>query len=165
RVKTLYFLIVSAVLPLLNLSFILNLEIFSRYSHYLNSIFNVELSFFHYIKFYVILGVIGVFVWYVKKIKNNTIEQMILNGLVFNMLLYGLSFQFALFLRVSYYFKIFEAVFLVYYHKRLYQFSSTVVRNVCMLLFIGIYSGLAVTDPFLVTDYQYRPLQIHENRS
>lgn len=165
RIKLLYLLLISSVLPLLNFSALLNIDIFSRYSHYLDSIFNVQLSFFHYIKFYVILGFIMLFVWNIEKFKNTKIEQMILNGLLFNMLLYGLSFQFALFLRVSYYFKIFEIIFLVYYYREICLYSISVMKWSLISLFFGIYVGLAVTDPFLVTRYEFRSLRLYDTRS
>lgn len=160
KFKTLFLLVVSSVLPFFDFSFILNLDIFSRYSSYLDSSFNVGLSPFHYLKFYIILGVLIIFVWYIKRIGNGKIEQMILNGLVFNMLLYGLSFQFAPVLRASFYLKIFEIIFVVYYHKQLYNFSKSSIKAIIILLFVGIYSGLAITDPYSITNYEFRPLQI-----
>lgn len=165
RIKTLYLLILSSVLPFLDISFLLNLDIFSRYSHYLDSIFNVNLSSFHYVKYYIVLTVFIVFVWYIKKIGNSRIEQMILNGLVFNMLLYGFSFQFAPLLRASLYLKIFEIVFVAYYHKELHNFSIQTAKLVTVMLFVGIYSGLAVTDPYNITRYEFRPLQLDRERT
>ena len=165
KMKTMYLLLLSAVLPLINFSFLLKLKIFSRYSHYLDSIFNVNLSVFHYLKFYIILVFIMFFVYDAKPFKKVKLDQMIVNGMVFNMLLYGLSFQFAPLLRISYYFKIFEIVFLVYYHKELRSFSTGLIKTALIALFVFIYAGLALTDPFLISDYQFRRLRIRDNRT
>lgn len=165
RVKCLYLLTVSAILPLLDMSLLINLPVFDRYSHYLDSIFNVNLSVFHYLRYYVILGVITLFVWFIKEFRNTNMDQMILNGLIFNMLLYGMSFQFALIFRVSMYFKIFEIVFLVYYHKELLHFSKSIIRTGIVLLTIGIYGGLALTDPYMITRYEFRSLRWEEERT
>src|SRR5699024_4525006 len=43
RIKALYLLLASAVLPLFDVTLLLKLPFFERYSHYLNSIYNVEL--------------------------------------------------------------------------------------------------------------------------
>jgi len=160
RIKTLCLLIISAGLPFFDISFILNLDIFAAYSSYLGGAFDVSLSPFHYLKFYIVLLIFGLFIWYAKKIGNTRIEQMILNGLVFNMLLYGLSFQFAPMLRASFYLKIFEIVFVAYYYKHLYNFSKYSIKTIIIILFVGIYSGLAITDPYSISVYEFRPLQI-----
>jgi len=165
RIKTFYLLILSGVLPFLDLSFILNLDIFSTYTSYLDSAFNVNLSPFHYVKFYIVLSIFILFIWYVKKIGHSRVEQMILNGVVFNMLLYGASFQFAPLLRASFYFKIFEIIFVAYYYRHLYNFSIMTTKVVIIMLFTGIYSGLAITDPYSITRYEFRPLRIERERT
>lgn len=165
KVKTLYLLILSGVLPLLDVSILFRLPIFSRYSSYVDSIFNVNLSVFHYVKFYIILLVILIFVWHIEKFGTGKIEQMILNGLVFNFLLYGLSFQFGIVLRASMYFKIFEVVFLAYYFKEVRGFSRIISKSLVVGLFLGIYGGLAVTDPYDISRYDFEPLRIRETRT
>lgn len=165
KVKTLYLLIFSGVLPLLDLTLILRLPIFSRYSHYIGGQFDVDLSIFHYFRFYILLAVVLYFLWTIDRVGKSRVEQMILNGLVFNFLLYGMSFQFGLFLRVSMYFKVFELVFLAYYYRQTKFISNFIAVSTVSLLFIGIYGGLALTDPYDISDYQFRPLQVFENRS
>lgn len=160
RIKSLYLLLVSAVLPLVNLSPLLNLSVFSRYSSYLVSRYNVELSLFHYFRFYIIILIVFVFLWNVDRLKKNKVEKMILNAIIFYFLMYGLSFQFALFLRVSNYFKIFEIVFLVYYFDRIAHYSKPIVKTVVVGLYFGIYLGTSITDPYRISDYQFRSLRI-----
>lgn len=166
KVRMLYLLILSAVLPLVDITPILQLPFFDRYSSYVDSVFNVNLSSFHYLKFYIILGVMILFVWYIDKINiNNRIEQMIVNGLIFNMIIYSMSFQFAIMLRLSMYFKIFEIIFLVYYYKRLSGFSAKTIKTAVVILLLGVFSGLALTDPYQVASYQFSPLRLRETRT
>lgn len=165
RFKMLYLLVLSVVLPVLDISIIFNLPLFSRYSHYLGGAYDVSLSPFHYLKYYILLIVLFVFVWYVKEFGKNRMEQMILNGIMLNILFYGLSFQFGVLIRVSMYFKVFEFIFLAYYYKELAHFAKPVIKTVILVFFIGIYSGLAVTDPYDISDYEFRHLRVYDNRT
>lgn len=165
RIKILYLSILSGILPFLDVSLILNLPVFSRYSHYLDSVFNVDLSIFHYLRFYGLLFLVIFIIWYAEDFKYSKKEQLILNGLVFNLLLYGASFQFALFLRVSFYFKIFEIVFLTFYFKQVMYYSKQLVVIVIMLFYVGVYGGIVVTDPYDVTRYELRLLRLYDNRN
>lgn len=165
RIKVLYLLLLSSILPLIDVSIILNIPIFSRYSHYLGSAFDTKLSIFHYFKFYALLGVVFLFAWYIKKYKDKPMDQMILNGLVFNMLLYSISFQFGLIIRFSFYLKIFEVIFLVYFLKELQEFSLKILKPVIVTFFLGIYAGLALTDPYNITRYEFRRLRFYEDKT
>jgi len=165
RIKTLYLLVLSSVLPLIDISMILRIPIFSRYSHYLGSVHDTNLSVFHYFKFYILLAVLLVFAWYIKEYKLKPIDQMILNGIVLNMLFYGLSFQLGPMIRVSFYFKIFELIFLVYFHKELYHFSRLILKQLILILFISIYAGVGLTDPYNITRYEFRPLRLREPKT
>lgn len=164
RIKAIYLMLVSAILPILDVTLLLKLPFFSRYAHYIESRFNVNLSIFHTIKFYVLLIVIFLCMWNLKKIRKKTIDQMILNGILLNMLIYGLSFQFAPMIRVSSYFKIFELVFLLYYLKEINNYSKIVVKFSIIGLFSLIYAGFALTDPYLITRYEFRYLRIYDDR-
>lgn len=165
KIKTIYLLLLSSILPLLDVAFILRLPIFDRYSHYLDSIFNVNLSIFHYVKFYIILAVLLFVIWNIEHFRENKMTQIILNGLVLNMLFYGISFQFGIMLRVSMYFKVFEFIFLAYYYKDVFNVSKKIMKFAVILLFMGIYSGLALTDPYDISRYEFSPLRINETRS
>lgn len=165
KIKTLYLLVLSGILPLLDVTLLLRISVFDRYSHYIGSRFDVQLSIFHYFKFYVILAVVLYFLWTLDEVGHGRKEKMILNGLVFNFLLYGISFQFGLFLRVSMYFKVFEIIFLAYYFKRTKYMSNLISMTTIAGLFLGIYGGLALTDPYKINDYQFSPLHLHEIRS
>ncbi len=165
RIKTMYLLLVSSIMPLINISMILHLPIFSRYSHYLDSQFNTKLSIFHYFKFYALLVIVFMFIWYIKKYKFKPMDQMILNGLVFNMLLYSISFQFGLMIRFSFYLKMFEIVFLVYFLEELQEFSIKVLKPIVVTFVIGIYVGFGLTDPYNITGYQFRLLRLYDEKS
>lgn len=165
RIKVLYFLLLSSILPLIDISMILHIPIFSRYSHYLGTVFDTKLSIFHYFKFYALLVVVFLFAWYIKEYKTKPIDQMILNGLVFNMLLYSLSFQFGLIIRFSFYLKVFEVIFLVYFLKELREFSLKILKPLIVTFFLGIYAGVAITDPYNITRYEFRRLRLHEEKT
>lgn len=155
---------VSLVLPLLNIQFIFNLSIFSRYAGYLDSIFNVGLSPFHLAKFYGLALIILYYILKIDKFNQTTIERMVLNGMLLNILLYGMSFQFALLIRVSAYFKVFEIAFLVYYADRLKGTSTRFIQTVVILFFLGIFGGVVWTDPYDIHPYEFEPLRLFEKR-
>lgn len=165
RIRAIYIIIVSAVLPLLDVTLLLKLPFLSRYSGYVESKFNVNLSAFHFIKFYILIAVILIFIWNLKKFRKNSIDQMILNGILLNMLIYGSSFQFAPLIRLSSYFKIFEFVFLIYYIKELSNFSKPLIKTVIITLFTFIYMGFAVTDPYSIKNYEIRYLRLYDEKS
>lgn len=165
RIKAIYFLIVSAVLPLFDVTLLLRLPFFSRYSHYIESRYNVNLSIFHYMKFYALLVIVFVFIWNLREYRKKPIDQMILNGILFNMLFYGLSFQFAPMIRINSFFKVFEFIFLVYYMNEVENFSKIIKKAVVIALFFVTYLGSMVTDPYDITPYQFRHLQVREEKS
>lgn len=165
RIKAMYILLVATITPLIDIKLILKIPIFSRYSRYLDSIFNVNLSIFHLFKFYALLTGVALFFWSLKKYQDKRMDQMILNGILINMLLYGLSFQFAPLLRVAFYFKIFEIVFLVYYIKNIRYHSMLFLKTVIISFFLLVYTGLFITDPFEITRYEFRPLRITETKT
>ncbi|QTJ36430.1 EpsG family protein [Dolosigranulum pigrum] len=156
---------ISLMLPLINIQFIFNLSIFSRYASYLDSIFNVGLSPFHLAKFYGLALIILYYILKIDKFNQTTIERMVLNGMLLNILLYGMSFQFALLIRVSAYFKVFEIAFLVYYADRLKGTSTRFIQTVVVLFFLGIFGGVVWTDPYDIYPYEFEPLRLFEERS
>src|SRR5699024_11035260 len=121
--------------------------------------------YFHLLKFYLLFVIIFVFIWSLKEYKKTSMDQMILNGIIINMLLYGLSFQFAPLLRVEFYFKIFEFIFLVYYIKDIKYHSLILLKTVVISFFLVVYTGLFLTDPFNITRYEFRPLRITETKT
>lgn len=164
KVTALYALLLASISPLFDLSMVFKLPIFSAYSGYVHSIFNVNLSIFHYFKFYFMMIIIMIVIWNMK-VKNTKEMQMMFNGLIWYMLFYGASFQFAPFMRVSFYFKIFEIVFLALSINMLRIFSGYLTRTVIVGVFIVIFAGFIVTDPYNIQDFQWRPLTIRESRS
>lgn len=165
RIKAIYLLIVAAVLPLLDVTLLLRLPFFSRYAHYIESRFNVNLSVFHLFKFYILLFIVFIFIWNLKKYRKTPIDQMILNGIIFSMLIYSLSFQFAPMIRINSFFKVFEFIFLVYYLNEIDNFSQIVKKTVVISLFIVTYLGFAFTDPYKITRYQFQHLRLRDDNS
>src|SRR5699024_5458001 len=160
-----YLLIVSAVLPLLDVTLLLELPFFSRYAHYVESRYNVNLSTFHLLKFYVLLTIIFIFMWNLKKYRKTPVDQMILNGILFGMLIYALSFQFAPMIRINAFFKVFEFIFLVYYLGEVNHFSKIIKKTVVISLFLITYLGVIITDSFNITPYQIRHLRLYEDNT
>src|SRR5699024_11002464 len=93
------------------------------------------------------------------------IDQMILNGIIFSMLIYSLSFQFAPMIRINSFFKVFEFIFLVYYLNEIDNFSQIVKKTVVISLFIVTYLGSMITDPYNITPYQFRHLRLREDKT
>lgn len=165
RVKALYVLLLAAVLPLLDITRILELPVFSRYSHYIESRYNVNLSSFHLLKFYALLFIIFIFIWNIKKYSDKSVEQMILNGVLLSLIFYSLSFQFAPMIRINSYLKIFEFVFIGYYIKDVKNYSKIIVKLAAIGFFMIVYLGLIATDPYLTARYKFRHIRIYDERS
>lgn len=161
----LFVLCVAGILPFIDVALLLKLDIFSAYSHYLDGIYDVGLSAFHYLKFSILLLLGFVYVCDKNINKSREKDQLIVNGFLLNMLLYGLSIQFAPILRISAYFKIFEIAFLTYFISELKSFSKTYVKSFIIIFFASIFLGTAITDPYNLSHFQFRPLIIKENRS
>lgn len=165
RIKAIYLLVLSAVLPLFDITLLLKLPFFSRYSSYIESKYNVNLSIFHLLKFYTLLLIIFIFIWNLKKYKNVPLDQMILNGILFSMLIYGLSFQFAPMIRINAFFKVFEFIFLVYFINEVNNFSKVIKKIIIISLLLITYVGTVITDPYNITSYQFRHLRLHEDKT
>src|SRR5699024_4807792 len=130
----------------LDVTLLLRLPFFSRYAHYIESRFNVNLSVFHLFKFYILLFIVFIFIWNLKKYRNTPIDQMILNGIIFSMLIYSLSFQFAPMIRINSFFKVFVFIFLVYYLYEIDYFSNIFYKNVVISFVIFIFLVLYNVD-------------------
>lgn len=155
----------AAILPFVNIQIIFRLPLLSYYSGYLDSKYNVNLSVFHYLKFYVLLIIIIFYILYMDKIKDSNLEQLIMNGIILNMIIYAISFQFAPIIRVSSYFKVFEIVFLVYFFDRLKYTSKALIGSIVTSFILGVFGGIVVTDPYDLNMYEFAHMRIFENRS
>ncbi|AKL93663.1 EpsG family protein [Clostridium aceticum] len=160
-----YFVILCCALPLVNIKVLFNLGILNTYSHYIGSVYDTGLSFFHFIRYYAILFIILLYIYNIKIDVSSRIDRMILNGVLFYLVLYGLSFQFAPMMRVSYYLKIFEFIFIGYYIKDIKHFSPKLVKGTIVSMFLLFYLSIAIIDPYNITRYEFRPLQLRENRT
>lgn len=165
KLIALILLSLAGILPFINIQFIFTLAIFSRYSGYLDTRFNVPLSSFHYLKFYSLLLIIIFYIVLIDRIEESKIEQFIMNGIILNMLLYGFSFQFALLIRISSFFKIFEIIFLVYFFDRLRNTSKSLVFTAVTVYLLGVFGGIVLTDPYDLGKYEFEPIRVFENRS
>lgn len=160
-----YFVISCCILPLINIKVIFNLGFINMYSHYIGSVYDTGLSFFHYVRYYGIIFIILIYIYNIKICVSSKMDKMILNGLLFYLIFYGLSFQFAPMMRVSYYLKVFEFVFIGYYLKDIKNFSPKLVKGTVVSMFLLFYVSIALIDPYNITRYDFKPLQLRENRS
>src|SRR5699024_5380918 len=113
---------------------------FVQYSGYLGGRFDVSLGFNHNIKYYTILLFLIYYIYNLKPFHQNNTNKMIVNGLLFYILIYGLSFNFALLYRVAVFFQTFEIIFLVYYSNKLEVLPEIFSKRLVTLLFIGIFT-------------------------
>lgn len=164
KIKAMYVTGVALVLPLFDITTLLKLPFFSRYSHYIDSVFDVNLSIYHILKYYTLLVIVFLFIWNLEQYKNETKDQMILNGLLIYILLYGLSFQFALMIRIGSYFKIFEIIFLMYFYREVSFISKSYSKLAILSLFALTYVGLMITDPYEISKYSFQSIRILEQR-
>jgi len=165
RKVSLTFFITALILPLIDIHWLLELPIFGRYSGYVGGQFDVPLGFGHNIKYYTVLLIFIFFIYYLKPILQNQKNKMIINGLMFYILIYGLSFNFAPLFRVATFFQVFEVVFLIYYSNKLKIIPEIDAKKIIAFLFIGIFTFSGLVDSYNVSDYQFRALRFHENRS
>lgn len=165
RISMLIILIISLALPLINITSVFNLPIFNVYAHYLSSDFNTSLGGSHYIKYYVFNILFLVYILQIKPFKETFEDNLILNGMIFYIVLYGFSLNFAPLFRVSNYFKIFEIVYLVYYFDKISFFSEKLIKNILLTVFFLTYIGMAYTNSARITEYQFRRLRLTEDRS
>lgn len=161
----LFILVILFVFPFLDMHHILNLPIFGRYSNYIGSIYDVPLGSAHYIKFYTMLSIFIFYSYFMAQIDKTQKDIIIINGLLIYLLIYGLSFKFAMLYRVAIYFQIFEIVFLVNYSNQLKNLPALTNKRIVALLFLGIFALSSLLDSYLVANYQFRPLRLYENRS
>lgn len=150
------------LLPLVDIRFLLKLEVINIYIHYLGTQFDTTLSIFHYFRFYIIVAITIIYLYNIKINFNNTNEKIIINGVFVYIILYGLGFKFALIFRVANYFKIFETIFLAYYINDLRNFSQALVERTVIFVILVFYLGIALIDPYTITCYQFRHIELFE---
>lgn len=154
--------LVCIILPFLNIKFLVNIGIFSKYAHYLGSAFDQNLSIYHYLKYYLILSFLIIYIININIQLFRTKDTLIFNGILIYLIFYGLSFKFAPVLRISNYFKIFELVFLIYYIKDLRKFSKNIVKSCVVGTLLVFYIAIAIIDPFNISRYKFKPLQLYQ---
>ena len=160
-----YALLVFCILPFINIKFIIDIFNINFYSNYLDSAYDTGLSIFHYIKYYIILGIAILYMYNIEKNKLDKMDSMIINGFMLYILFYGLSFQYAPVMRMSYYFKIFELVYLTYYISSLKYFAEYFVKRLVVIVILIFYVSIAVLDPYNITRYEIRFLQLYEDKT
>lgn len=155
----------AGILPFIDIRFIFNLPFLNRYSHYVGGRFDVPLGSSHYIKYYAILLFLLFFMYHLKTLNKDRIHNMIFNGSLFYILIYGLSFQFAPLYRIATFFQVFEIVLLVSFASKLKILPDIFTKRVVSFLFIGIFAFSALADSYNVASYQFRPLRFHEEKT
>lgn len=163
--KYFYFFFLCIFLPFIDVKIFF--EPFGNiiYSNYIGGSYDVSLGYSHYLKYYSVLVLTIIYLLFMKVKVNENINNNIINGHLFYLFLYGLSFQFAPFMRLSYYFKIYEVVFLVYNIDFLIGISKLLIKRVVIVLIFLSYLGIAIIDPYNISNYQFRLLEIYETKS
>lgn len=160
-----YLVLLMFMFPFINISIFLRKLTFVSYTHYLDSLYNQSLSWSHFLRYYYSLILTVIFIYCIKLKKINKFHLLILNGQILNLALYGLSFKFAPFMRMSYYFKIFEIVFLFTFLEKLIFFNKKMVKKLIILSTLIFYLFIALKDPYNITRYELRKLKFKENKS
>lgn len=164
--KNLFFILLFFLfLPLINIKFVFNIGIAKNYSHYLGSVYNTGLSIFHYVRYYMTMLIILIYVYNIKTKLNHDKDSVIITGLIIYLLFYGLSFKFAPVIRISNYFKIYEIIFLSYYMGDIYKYPFTFMRGLIISFILVLYTGIAIMDPYNITRYEFRNLRMYDNKS
>ena len=149
-------------LPFINITDILPNFLYFKFAHYLDSEYNSSLSIYHYLKYYAII--ILFYLLYCNTIpQSQIVMKFLITGFLLYLVLYGLSFQFAPFMRFSYYFRIFEVITFV-----TFALDSSNKRNFRFLVipfFTISFFMIAVLDPYNITRYEFKPLSIFESKS
>lgn len=157
-----FILFAICLMPLINITSFIPPSLFFKFGHYLNSDYNQSLSFFHYIKFY---GVVTLFYFLYNSNKQELLinNKIMLSGFIIYLALYSLSFQFAPFMRLSYFFRIFEVITLVNLAK------NSNYRYIFGYVVIPFYSvaflAIGLLDPYNVSRYSFEPVSIYEQKT
>ncbi|AJD92252.1 hypothetical protein JMA_29350 [Jeotgalibacillus malaysiensis] len=160
-----YTLLTFVLLPLINIKFFINIIGIDMYSNYIESVYDTGLSIFHYFRYYLILSIAILFVYKLRGSITSKTDQMMIYGMLFYILFYGLSFNYAPVLRISYYFKIFEITFIVYYINNLYLNSYKFIKSLVIAVFLIFYLAIAYIDPYNITRYDFEPLKLYQDKS
>jgi len=145
------------ILPFINFSF-LAIKFGGHYGEYGDTVFSTHLSNFNLIAYYSILFFYITYRYNKDDSQNNKFFLLYL-------ILYGISFKFAIMIRASFYFKIFAATFLVNYigNNRFFvkKLSAQLVVFYCAFSFIG----LVYTNPYRIQPFYWKPLIIYEKKN
>lgn len=156
------FLLIICFLPFINITQLIPVSFFFKFGHYLDGEYNQALSLFHYLKLY---GVMLIF--YILCVSNSessiSKNNFAITGMLIYLTLYALSFQFAPFMRLSYFFRIFEVIALVSL-----AFDSSYRRSFgyYVLPFYSLsFLVIALLDPYNVSRYEFQLLTPFESRT
>jgi len=155
-------LIVICILPLVNITAIVPPALYFKFGHYLDSEYNQSLSFFHYFKLY---GIVFLFYFLYQSNPRELLlnSRFMLSGIMIYLCLYSLSFQFAPFMRLSYFFRIFEVIVLVNLamtsnYRRCFSYVIVPFYSLSFLV-------ICILDPYNVSRYSFEPVKIYENKT
>lgn len=155
-------LAIVCVLPFLNITAIVPTSLYFKFGHYLDSEYNQSLSLFHYFKLY---GIIIIFyILYRSNSMDSLLDKrLILSGMFIYIFLYSLSFQFAPFMRFSYFFRVFEVIALINL-----AMDSNIRR--CFSYYVFPFYSLSflvicILDPYNVSRYSFEPVRFFEHRT
>lgn len=155
-------LLIICVLPVVNISQIIPVSFYFKFSHYLDSDYNQALSLFHYLKLY---GVMIIFYFLYTSNTESSISKnsFAITGMLIYLCLYALSFQFAPFMRLSYFFRIFEVITLV--SLALDSSYKQSLRHYVFPFYSVCFLAIAFLDPYNVSRYEFQLLNPIESRT
>ena len=157
-------ILLCCLFPLVDVKIILQV-VNLGYGSYVGGVYDVQLNQLHMIRYFAVVF-FGVFILLASKVdRSDPVQRMIIIGFFLYLFLYGLSFQFAPFLRVVYFFKFFEIVIFGYFLTDIVGPKRVVFWVGIYVLTMGIFLSAAILDPYNITGYQFRLLQLEETRS
>lgn len=164
RVKkgALIVLLILFILPLIDIKNFLSLfPSIDIVESYLDTQYIVNLSYFHLFKYYFIVLLTFIFIFNIE-IKNNKIHDVIINGQIYYLFLYGLSMQMGAFMRFSFYFKIFEIIFFVVFINVLQKFNKKQVSYGLVVYYLFLYVAVSILDTVELSYFQIRLISLYE---
>ncbi|MGI2327655.1 EpsG family protein [Planococcus sp. YIM B11945] len=156
---------ICLILPFINIKLFLGPFEDVFYSNYFDSVYDVKLGFSHSIRYYTILFLTLFYLYRIKIDLKRHLSYQIINGHLLYFILYGLSFYFAPFMRLSYFFKVYEIFFLIYFIPYITVINKTLIKRLVVCITLSLYLVISILDPYNITRYEFRMLQLHENKS
>lgn len=167
RMVYLILLISAFIFPLIDSTVLLRsiMSIFD-YDSYIGGVFDKQLSFSHYLRYYVTLILIIFYIFLYKYDSNDLNNDVLLiNMVIIYIILYGLSIKFAPLYRVTRYLSLYEIIFFVELSGKLKYVNTRNVISIISLLYILIFIGIINSDSYNISDFEIEKVHIFEKRN